>query len=122
MADKRWNEESCFKRLFDQEDECCQGCMDAVECMEGEGKLAEYPKVGPVVEITRKEAVFLVDKLYETFPVLKRIVKRKKMKKIVKWITTPAKWYQFWMPESGPVGGSVAGGILCLLYLLYIRF
>ena len=44
------------------------------------------------------------------------------MKKIVKWITTPAKWYQFWMPESGPVGGAIAGGILLFIIFVIEKF
>lgn len=26
-----------------------------------------------------------------------------------KWINKPAKWWQFWLPQSGIVGGSILG-------------
>jgi hypothetical protein len=31
---------------------------------------------------------------------------------IRKWIYTDAEWYEFWMPQSGPVGGLILSAIL----------
>ena len=38
---------------------------------------------------------------------------------IEKWIFKPARWYQFWLPMSGFIGGALCGAavltIVCLL-------
>lgn len=62
----------CFQKLFDPEDECCQGCRDSLECMHLDGEEAKYPEVSAVAELTRTEAVCLVEKLYKAFPMLRR--------------------------------------------------
>lgn len=31
------------------------------------------------------------------------------MNLLIKWSTTPAKWYQFWLPQSGFLGGAILG-------------
>ncbi len=34
------------------------------------------------------------------------------MSRINEWMMTPAHWYEFWMPQSGLVGGLIVGLIL----------
>lgn len=41
------------------------------------------------------------------------------MKLIERYLFTEAKWWQFWMPQSGPAGGAVFGILFVLaLFLL----
>lgn len=34
------------------------------------------------------------------------------MNAFLKWFQQPAEWYEFWMPQSGPIGGLIFGAIL----------
>jgi hypothetical protein len=34
---------------------------------------------------------------------------------IFKWLTKPAKWYEFWLPQSGVAGGLIVGGMFAVL-------
>lgn len=34
-------------------------------------------------------------------------------------LSKPAPWYKFWMPNSGPIGGILAGVFIILLFLLF---
>lgn len=38
---------------------------------------------------------------------------------IVKWVATPAKWYEFWMPQSGLIGGLIFLSIVMLYAALF---
>lgn len=40
------------------------------------------------------------------------------LKKIKIWVTRNAKWYQFWNPKSGVVGGFIFAAIIALSILL----
>lgn len=35
-----------------------------------------------------------------------------------KWITKEAKWYQFWLPRSGFIGGLILASIFVTLFYL----
>jgi len=39
-----------------------------------------------------------------------------------KWGTMPAKWWQFWMPGSGAIGGIIFGIILWSPLFVYALF
>lgn len=34
------------------------------------------------------------------------------MKAFMRWLTTPCPWWEFWNPQSGPVGGLLGGLVL----------
>lgn len=36
-------------------------------------------------------------------------------KTFLKWVNTPAFWYEFWLPQSGIAGGTIAISLLTLL-------
>lgn len=36
------------------------------------------------------------------------------MQKIKEWARTPAAWHEFWMPQSGAIGGVMLGLIIWL--------
>ena len=38
--------------------------------------------------------------------------------RVIRWGSHPAKWYQFWYPQSGSAGGAICFGIFVLLYIL----
>ena len=38
--------------------------------------------------------------------------------KVIRWGSRPAKWYQFWYPQSGWVGGVIIFILFVLLYIL----
>ena len=35
-----------------------------------------------------------------------------------KWISKKARWYQFWLPASGPIGGLIFGSFIGLILTL----
>lgn len=35
-----------------------------------------------------------------------------------KWLSRPAKWYEWWLPQSGFVGGLIAGSMLVCAMVL----
>ena len=35
-----------------------------------------------------------------------------------RWFFKGARWWQFWLPQSGPVGGVIVAGVIALLLLL----
>jgi hypothetical protein len=37
-----------------------------------------------------------------------------------RWATRPAKWYQFWRPQSGIIGGFIFGGLLVSLAFIAV--
>ncbi len=39
---------------------------------------------------------------------------------IKKWFMTDAKWYEFWMPQSGFVGGLIMGAVVGISILIYL--
>lgn len=43
------------------------------------------------------------------------------MNLFTKWIYKPAKWYQFWLPQSGDFGGIIIGTIVGFIFV-YICF
>ena len=42
--------------------------------------------------------------------------------KILDWSLRPARWYQFWLPSSGPIGGAISGIIAGILLILFLEF
>jgi hypothetical protein len=34
---------------------------------------------------------------------------------IFKWLTKPARWYEFWLPQSGIVGGMIFGALFAVI-------
>ncbi len=43
------------------------------------------------------------------------------MNPVMKWLTSPAPFWKFWMPGSGAVGGAILSTIAYLLITLVIR-
>ena len=39
---------------------------------------------------------------------------------VVDWFFRPARWRQCWRPQSGPVGGVIAGTIVFLVFLVLL--
>ena len=39
-------------------------------------------------------------------------------KKILEWMSKDAEWYEFWLPDSGIVGGFIFGVIIGMVMLL----
>ena len=35
-----------------------------------------------------------------------------------KWISIEAKWYQFWLPNSGSVGGLIMGNVILVILVM----
>jgi hypothetical protein len=35
--------------------------------------------------------------------------------KLFAWLTKPAKWYEFWLPQSGVTGGLIVGGMFAVI-------
>jgi len=35
--------------------------------------------------------------------------------KFKEWVFKDAKWYEFWMPDSGPIGGLIFGTLIGLV-------
>lgn len=52
--------------------------------------------------------------------VFQTVLKEVKMSKdkIIRWGSHLAKWYQFWWPQSGIIGGVILFLIFILLYIL----
>jgi hypothetical protein len=36
---------------------------------------------------------------------------------VKRWFFKGAQWWQFWLPQSGPVGGIIVAGVIALLLL-----
>lgn len=41
---------------------------------------------------------------------------------MIRWIKARAKWWQFWMPQSGLTGGIIAGWIITLIIIVGAYF
>lgn len=43
------------------------------------------------------------------------------MNSLAKWFFRPARWYEFWLPQSGLTGGIMIGTLISLLILGVLR-
>lgn len=41
--------------------------------------------------------------------------------KIEEWKYRPAKWYQFWRPQSGTTGGLIFGSLIMIVLILIME-
>lgn len=42
--------------------------------------------------------------------------------RVVSWVQNPARWYQFWLPQSGLLGGLIGAALFLLPIGIYVYF